>query len=306
MCRYHPPPGFQFADIRAARPKTERKPTDMIFHQISDWNDAYANGPNIPGGERWPAAWVQPAQAYRDELQARGRATFDIGYGERPRNRFDLFLPAGKPSGLVVFVHGGFWRALDKSFWSHLARGAVEGGYAVAMPSYTLCPAVRIADITREIAAAIERMASMVDGPILLTGHSAGGHLVTRMVSATSPLPAAVLARIRNTVSISGVHDLRPILKTAMNADLRIDTAEAQTESPALLEPLPNTRLTCWVGSAERPEFIRQSALLANIWTGLGAQTRTIEEPGRHHFNVIDGLADPHHPIVQALLSPTP
>lgn len=277
----------------------------MIFHQISDWNDAYANGPNIPGGERWPAAWVQPAQAYRDELQARGRATLDIGYGERPRNRFDLFLPAGKPSGLVVFVHGGFWRALDKSFWSHLARGAVEGGYAVAMPSYTLCPAVRIADITREIAAAIERMASMVDGPLLLTGHSAGGHLVTRMVSATSPLPANVLARIRNTVSISGLHDLRPMLRTAMNGDLRIDAAEAQAESPALLEPLPNTRLTCWVGSAERPEFIRQNALLANIWTGLGAQTRTIEEPGRHHFNVIDGLADPDHPIVQALLSPT-
>jgi hypothetical protein len=93
------------------------------------------------------------------------------------------------------------------------------------------------------------------------------------------------------------------MLKTAMNADLRIDAAEAQTESPALLEPLPDTRLTCWVGSAERPEFIRQNALLANIWTGLGAQTRTIEEPGRHHFNVIDGLADPQHPIVKALLS---
>ena len=277
----------------------------MIFHQISDWNDAYANGPNIPGGERWPAAWVQPAQAYRDELQHSGRATLDIGYGERPRNRFDLFRPEGPPRGLVVFVHGGFWRALDKSFWSHLARGSVESGYAVAMPSYTLCPAVRIADITREVTAAIELMASMVEGPLLLTGHSAGGHLVTRMISATSPLPDLVRARIRNTVSISGIHDLRPMLKTAMNADLRIDAAEAQTESPALLEPLRGTRVTCWVGSAERPEFIRQNALLANIWTGLGAQTCAIEESGRHHFNVIDGLADPRHSMVQTLLSPT-
>ena len=96
--------------------------------------------------------------------------------------------PEGRPKGLVVFVHGGFWKALDKSFWSHLARGSVESGYAVAMPSYTLCPTVRISEITREIAAAVERAAAMVEGPLFLTGHSAGGHLVTRMISATSPL----------------------------------------------------------------------------------------------------------------------
>ena len=276
----------------------------MIFHQISDWNDAYANAPNIPGGERWPAAWVQPAQAYRDALEGSGRATLDISYGERERNRFDLFGPEGRPKGLVVFVHGGFWKALDKSFWSHLARGSVEGGYAVAMPSYTLCPTVRISEITREIAAAVERAAAMVEGPLFLAGHSAGGHLVTRMISATSPLPDDVRARISHTVSISGVHDLRPLMKAAMNADLRIDLAEALVESPALLEPMQHARVTCWVGSAERPEFVRQNALLANIWTGLGAKTRVIEEPGRHHFDVIDGLADPYHQLTRTLLSP--
>ena len=276
----------------------------MIFHQISDWNDAYANAPNIPGGERWPAAWVQPAQAYRDALQGSGRATLDISYGERERNRFDLFRPEGRPKGLVVFVHGGFWKALDKSFWSHLARGSVESGYAVAMPSYTLCPTVRISEITREIAAVVERAAAMVEGPLFLTGHSAGGHLVTRMISATSPLPDDVRARISHTVSISGVHDLRPLMKAAMNAELRIDEAEALVESPALLAPMPNARVTCWVGGAERPEFVRQNALLANVWTGLGAKTCVIEEPGRHHFDVIDGLADPDHPLTRTLLSP--
>jgi len=275
----------------------------MLLQQISDWDDAYANGPNIPGGERWPAAWVQPAQVYRDELQGQARARLDLAYGDKARNRFDLFLPAGSPAGLVVFVHGGFWMRLDKSYWSHLARGSVERGYAVAMPSYTLCPDVRIAETTSEVAAAIAQAAAMIAGPLLLSGHSAGGHLVTRMISATSPLPDQVRARVRNTVSISGLHDLRPLMNTAMNATLRIDAAEAETESPALLQPLPAARVTCWVGGAERPEFIRQNALLANIWLGLGAQTCAIEEPGRHHFNVIDGLADPGHPLVQALLS---
>ena len=276
----------------------------MIFHQITDWTDAYANAPNIPGGDRWPAAWVQPAQAYRDALLASGRATLDIGYGEGARNRFDLFRPEGPPKGLVVFVHGGFWKALDKSFWSHLARGPVERGYAVAMPSYSLCPAVRIADITREVGAAVVRAAAMVEGPVFLTGHSAGGHLVTRMISATSPLSGEVRARISHTVSISGLHDLRPLMKSAMNAELRIDDAEALAESPALLGPIPDARVTCWVGSAERPEFVRQNALLANIWIGLGAKTCVVEEPGRHHFDVIDGLADPDHQLTRSLLSP--
>lgn len=274
----------------------------MILHRITDWDGAYTNSANIAGGDRWPGAWVEPAHSYSAKLTAAGRAEIDIAYGDKARNRFDLFLPEGRPKGLVVFVHGGYWLALDKSYWSHLARGSVERGFAVAMPSYTLCPDARIAAITREVADAIETAAARVDGPIFLTGHSAGGHLVTRMISATSPLFSATRARIRNTVSISGVHDLRPIMRTEMNATLHIDDAEAASESPALLTPMPGARLTCWVGGAERSEFVRQSALLANIWTGLGAETAMYAEPDRHHFNVIDGLGDPKHPLTRTLL----
>jgi arylformamidase len=275
----------------------------MIYHRISNWDDAYANGVNIPGGDRWPAAWVEPAKSFRDRLGAAGRAKLDLSYGEKPRNRFDLFLPDGQAKGLVIYVHGGFWRAFDKSYWSHLAEGSVASRYAVAVPSYTLCPQARVADIAREVGVAIARAAEMVEGPLFLTGHSAGGHLVTRMTSSPSPLPEAVKARIRNVVSISGVHDLRPMMKTAMNVDLRIDEAEALGESPALLRPLEGARVTCWVGSAERSEFVRQNALLANIWTGLGADTATVVERDRHHFNIIDGLIDPAHSLTRTLLT---
>jgi acetyl esterase/lipase len=275
----------------------------MIHHRISNWDDAYANGVNIPGGDRWPAAWVEPAKNFRERLEAAGRTKLDIAYGERPRNRFDLFLPESTPKGLVVYIHGGFWRAFDKGFWSHLAEGSVASGYAVAMPSYTLCPEVRISDITREVGAAIVKASETVAGPLFLTGHSAGGHLATRMISATSPLRGAILTRIRNTVSIAGVHDLRPMMKTALNADLHIDEAEALAESPALLRPMDGARVTCWAGSAERSEFVRQNALLTNIWTGLGAATATVVEPDRHHFNIIDGLADATHPLIRTLLT---
>jgi len=276
----------------------------MIYHRVADWDDAYANGANIAGGDRWPQAWVEPAQRFREKLQAQGRARLDLAYAEGPRNHLDLFLPKGTPKGIVVFVHGGFWMKLDKSFWSHLAAGPLAHGHAVAMPSYTLCPDIRISGITKEIATAIVVAASQIEGPLRLTGHSAGGHLVTRMISASSPLPTATRARIVNTVSISGVHDLRPMMKTAMNEPLAIDAEEAATESPALLDPLDGTRLCCWVGGNERSEFLRQNALLANVWTGLGASTMAVEEPDKHHFNVIDGLADPDHALTCTLLTP--
>jgi acetyl esterase/lipase len=272
-------------------------------HRITDWDNAYANGINIPQGDRWPAAWVEPARQYRETLTAAGRARLGLAYGDKPRNRFDLFLPEGAPKGLVVFVHGGFWIALDNSYWSHYARGAVARGYAVAMPMYTLAPENRIADITAEIGKAIEAAAREIGGPIRLIGHSAGGHLVTRMISATSPLPEAVRSRIANVVSLSGVHDLRPILTTKMNEKQRIDRDEAYRESPALLEPMPDARVTCWVGAGERAEFLRQNALLASIWKGLGAETDVVEEPDRHHFNVLDGMEDAAHPMMDALFS---
>jgi acetyl esterase/lipase len=275
----------------------------MSYFKVSDWDSAYTNGAYIVNGDQWPAAWVEPAKTFRDRLTVAGRAKLDLAYGPAERNRFDLFLPEGRPKGLVVFVHGGYWLALDKSYWSHLAAGAIAGGYAVAIPSYTLCPDNRIGDIGREIAAAITMAAGMVDGPIILTGHSAGGQLVARMMTTTSPLAEAILKRVRHVLAISGLHDLRPIMKRKMNEELRIDAAEAKAESPALLEPVDDIRLTCWVGGAERAEFVRQNALLANIWTGLGVATETVVEPDKHHYTILDGLADPSHPITRTLLA---
>ena len=277
----------------------------MIHHCILDWDDAYANTPNIPGGERYPELWVEPAQSFRTDLLAKGRARIDVAYGPQARHKLDLFQPAGAAAGLVVFVHGGYWMKMDKSYFSMLAAGPLTRGWAVAVPSYNLCPDVSITEITREVGAAITSAAEMVTGPLCLTGHSAGGHLAARMVTSTSPLPEAVRARIRHTLSISGVHDLRPLLRTAMNATLKLDEAEAQRESPALLLPLPGMRLTCWVGAAERSEFIRQNALLANAWTGVGAQTASVQEPDRHHFNVIDGLREARSALTTALLGET-
>lgn len=273
----------------------------MLLQQITDWDDAYANGIHIPEGEQYPGKWAPLAAEFRTALSASGRAELAIPYGPAERNRIDLFHPQSTSRGLVVFVHGGFWKAFDNSYWSHLAAGPLAHGFSVAMPSYSLCPSVRIGEIAEEIGAAIEILAGRIDGSIRLAGHSAGGQLVTRMVCRNTPLSADAVERIERTVSISGVHDLRPLIRTSMNETLRIDRMEALKESPALLEPIGDTRLVCWVGAGERAEFLRQNALLASMWKGLGAATASIEEPDRHHFNVVESLAEPDHPLTCTL-----
>jgi acetyl esterase/lipase len=268
---------------------------------IADWDDAYANAAHIENGEAYPARWAAAAAAFRAE-QAPDRLRAGLSYGAHPRERLDLFLPEGRPAGLVVYVHGGYWRAFDRSDWSHLAAGPLARGWAVAMPSYPLAPEARIATMVRAVAAAIAQAAAAVAGPVHLTGHSAGGHLVARQVCADSGVPERVRRRIGRVVPISGLFDLRPLMRTAMNADLRLDAAEARAESPALDEPLDGVRLHAWVGERERPEFVRQSALIVNVWTGLGAQTALTVAPGRHHFDVIAELAEPGSALVEALV----
>ncbi|MBC7284148.1 alpha/beta hydrolase [Hoeflea sp.] len=274
----------------------------MTDYPIADYDDAYANGAYIAGAAAYPPRWAALAQGFRDGLVASGRARLDLAYGSGPRNRLDLFLPEGDPKGLAVFVHGGYWKAFDKSVWSHLAAGPLAHGFAVAMPGYTLCPDNRIAGIGREIAAAVSFAAGQVAGPIRLTGHSAGGQLVTRLISGAPLLAEAVLARIVGVTSISGVHDLRPIMKTQMNDTLHIDAAEALSESPVLLAPLAAIPVMAWVGAAERPEFVRQNRALYEMWRGFETPMAMSEEPGRHHFDVIDGLSDPGHPLCRAFL----
>ena len=267
---------------------------------IHDWDDAYANGAHIAGADGYPPRWAAAAAGFRRSMAGAGRAEIDLKYGDGGRERFDLFHPAGTARGLAVFVHGGYWMAFDKSSWSHLAAGAVARGWAVAVPSYTLCPQFRVADITRQIAQAVEAAAGRVAGPLRLAGHSAGGHLVTRMGCANGPLAESLRSRLAGVVSISGLHDLRPLLRTRMNATLRLDPAEAAAESAALLAPVAGLDVVCWVGAGERPEFRRQNTLLANIWIGLGARAKAVEVPGRHHFDVVEDLSDPDTPLTEA------
>ena len=267
---------------------------------ITDWDDAYANGIYVDGVDDIVAAWETDSAAFRAQMTAANRAELNVPYGQHAREVMDIFHPEGAPKGLVVFVHGGYWISRDKNLWSHLAAGAIARGWAVAMPGYVLCPEVRIADITRQIATAVDFAAARIDGPVHVTGHSAGGHLAARMGCSDIDLTCA--ARIARIVPISGVHDIRPMLNTEMNADFKMDMSAAIAESPALLTPRAGFDLKCWVGADERPEFVRQNALLANVWTGFGMNITCVEEPALNHFTVVNSLVEPDSALTEALV----
>lgn len=261
---------------------------------MAGWDGAFANAAHIPGGAEYPARWGAAAGAWR----AVARGETDLPYGRGARERFDLFLPAGEARGTVVFVHGGYWRAFGREVWSHLAAGPVGRGWAVAIPSYDLCPGVRIGAITRQISQAVQVVAARLPGPLVLTGHSAGGHLVARMGCADVALP--VIGRVARIVPISPVADLRPLVGTEMNRDLGLDAAEAAAESPALW-PAPPVPVHVWVGALERPVFVEQAAMLARVW-----EARLTVAAGRHHFDVIADLADAESGLCAALLDEGP
>jgi acetyl esterase/lipase len=219
------------------------------------------------------------------------RFTPNIPYGPGARQAFDLFRPEGTARGLMAFVHGGYWLACGREDYSHLAAGALARGWACALPSYTLAPAGRIAAMTAEIAQAVRAASAMVAGPVVVTGHSAGGHLAARMGCADQTVP------VTRVVPISPLADLAPLMQTDMNATLAIDPAEADRESPARLALRAGVQAHVWVGGQERPAFLWQARTLSEAWN-----CPWTVEAGRHHFDVIDGLTDPNSALMAACL----
>lgn len=245
-----------------------------------DFDDAFANAAYIPDGGLYPERWMRAAQAFRDNTET----ALEIAYGDKERQKLDLFLPEGKPKGLVVFVHGGYWLRFDKNYWSHFAAGPLAQGWAVAMPGYDVCPDVRITQIGQQIDKAIALAATHVDGPIRLAGHSAGGQLVARV--AGLPDPTGWSSRLERIVPISPVADLVPLMHTTMNRDLGITDAEALRESPIHHEA-PAVPVSIWVGADERPVFLDQADKLSQAW-----KCAKVVLDGCHHFNILDGLKD--------------
>jgi arylformamidase len=252
-----------------------------------DFEAQYNNRALVPEHPAIIEGWARDAADFRDSAEMEA----DFAYGPRPRNRMDLFFPDNerRADRLAVFIHGGYWQGLDKSFFSHMAAGCVARGVCVAIVGYTLCPEVTIGDIVDEIRLATRVLWGRFAVPIAVSGHSAGGHLAAAMLATdwgeTGPVVSAVQP-------ISGVFELEPLVHTSLNGALHLDAAEAARQSPLLWSAPTGGRLHAWVGGAESDEFLRQSHDIVEKWGRSGVETRFHAPEGANHFTVIAPLAD--------------
>jgi len=261
-----------------------------------DYETEYNNRARVPEHPDIFARWAWEAENYRADMLKQGRAQLGLSYGDTPRQFFDLFLPqAGESAPLALYIHGGWWRSLDPTFYSQGARGLNAHGVAVAVAGYDLCPNVTIADIIEQIRRACAFLWERYGRRTFIYGHSAGGHLAAAMVATDWPslYPKAPADLVPSGYSVSGVFDLTPLVETSLNQDLRLTAEEARRVSPAFW-PLPPGRIFDAVaGGLESSEFKRQSRLITEAWQS-EARTRYEEIAGANHFTVIDALADPN------------
>jgi len=273
-----------------------------------DYEVEYDIRARVPHHPQIFAAWAREAAAYRDEAAAERRAELGIAYGATARQTIDLFSPAGGGAApLALFIHGGYWRALEPGFFSHMARGLNGRGVAVAVAGYDLCPQVRIVDIIVEMRQACLYLWRRFGRRILACGHSAGGHLAACLLAtewkAVAPdLPADLVPA---AYAISGLFDLAPLVGIAMNQDLRLDAEEARRVSPLYWAAPAGRTLDAVVGALESPEFLRQSRSIADGWGKGGVVTRYEAVPQTNHFTVIAALADPQSSMVARLVALT-
>jgi arylformamidase len=268
----------------------------MIVMAGVDYEVEYSNRARVPEHPALMAAWASDAAAYRAQCPPQS-----IAYGDGARQVIDLFPGDGK-GPVVVFIHGGYWQALDGSSFSHCARGLNAHGIGVAVPTYDLCPQVTVADIIAEMRAAVRALARL-GRPLVASGHSAGGHLAACLLATDWQAldPALPKDLVPAAYAISGLFDLVPLVETSLNRALRLDANSARAASPLFCPPPAHGSLDAVVGGAESAEYFRQSRAIVEQWGRAGVQTRFDAIADANHFTAIAPLAEPASAMVSRL-----
>ncbi|MGF6309636.1 arylformamidase [Bradyrhizobium sp. i1.8.4] len=263
---------------------------------VIDYEAEYSNRARVPENPALMAGWATDSAAYREQHPPRR-----LTYGAGSRNIIDLFEGDGD-GPLVVFIHGGYWQALDGSSSSHCARGLNGHSISVAVPSYDLCPSVTVGDIIREMRAACRELAKL-GRPLVVSGHSAGGHLAACMLATDWTSYDASMPKnlVRAAYAISGLFELEPLVGTSINKALGLDHDAARAVSPLFWQAPAGATLDAVVGGTESAEYHRQSRTIVDVWGRAGVATRFGVVPDANHFTAIAPLADPESAMVARL-----
>jgi arylformamidase len=269
------------------------------------YESMFNNRAAVPEFQTHFDSWAARSEQARRELDVE----LDVPYGDDRMETMDIFRPAGDAKAVLMFIHGGYWRSLDKSHHSFVAPPFLNAGAAVAAINYSLCPAVRVEDIVSQCLKAMAwlyRNAAEVGAPrnrIFVAGHSAGGHLAAMCMAAqwtrySRGLPERV---VQGGLSVSGIYDLAPIARTpSINMDLHLTEADALKLSPACMPAPAKIEFNIAVGGRELGGFKEQHALIASQWSSVIA--RDIPCPDDDHFTILNSFANSETELGKAAL----
>ncbi len=270
------------------------------------YNQQYNARAMIPDHPRIYTRWVQESVHVRRTTMG----LFDLAYGESEGERLDFFPTSRAGSPLLVFIHGGSWRSLDKSDFSFITPAYTRAGINIALLNYSLAPAASIEEITLQQLRALAwlyRHAERYDfdrDRIVVAGHSAGGHLAAMMLAAMWPTYAADLPHdlVKAGVLLSGIYDLAPVRHADfINVDLKLESEHVDALSPALMPQAHCTPFITAVGGLESAEFKRQNALIGDTWKS--AHAGDIALPDANHLTICDAFASLGHPLFNATVN---
>lgn len=263
-----------------------------------DLEAEYNNRRRVPEHPGIIAGWQADAAQFR----AAAGGELGLAYGDGERQRADVFRSKEDHAGAhAVFIHGGYWQGLDRSFFSHMAQGLEFHGIPMAVPSYRLCPEVTVADIIADLQLFCLWLWQRSGRHLVVAGHSAGGHLAACLAATDWPCLGGPPRLVTGGLGISGLYDLRPLIPTSINGALGLDEKEALAASPLYWPTPQGVRFAAWVGGDESPEYLRQSASLEAAWRGCGIECSSTVVRGANHFTVIAALAQPDSAMTQAL-----
>jgi arylformamidase len=256
------------------------------------------------------------AQVYIDRYTARSAETrthlkcrLDVAYGPSEPERLDIFPAARANAAVQVFIHGGYWQALDCRDFDFIAEGFVPQGAATVVVNYALAPNAGMDEIVRQNRAALAwvwRNARSFGGDparIFVSGHSAGGHMTAMMATTDWRAfdPALPRDLVKGGCAISGIYELEPIRLCYLNDKLQMNAAVAAHNSPIRHLPAVAPPLILCVGAEETAEFLRQQQAFAAAWTASGHALEIVSAPGLQHFSVVEELARPGSPLNRAV-----
>jgi arylformamidase len=276
-------------DTRATKDRPSDPRLNWAALSQAERDAAYDNNAAVRNSATLIAERNQASEA----LRASRNSFLDVPYGDRERTKIDLYPAADKTAPCLVFLHGGYWQRNSREAFAMLVEGVAAHGWSVAIPGYSLAPDASLTDIVAEISQSLDWLAQNggsygISGPVVLSGWSAGAHLVAMALDHP---------RVTAGLAISGVYDLAPIRDTGLNNALKLTDEEVARLSPLRL-PAVHKRLDIAYGTAELPALVFDSIQLHEARMAAHAPGKLFPIEGTNHFSILSELRRPDGALV--------